>query len=267
MRTFNYSALVLCLILSLHTQITYADTAPVSQSKDNASLDIVFWESVRNSRRVSELEAYLTQFPAGAFAALAKGRIADIKTAGVAPDPIPTTVTQQVSVAGGSMGTLVMRDSLSRQARNLEVTVQAVDAGKAVYSSGDVIASDGAVQQVRIGEAVVQLVSGSLWTIPLRAGTSGSANIRRVDVSYKSPGKLSWKAIDLGEGRIQIQANVSYLVENPYGRHFVSGRWFSVFRGASPLPESFVANVSGGNGVGGVRELNKVSGELISPKR
>jgi hypothetical protein len=266
MRTSNYSGLVLCLILSLHAQITYADTAPVSQSKDNASLDIVFWESVRNSRRVSELEAYLTQFPAGAFAALAKGRIADIKTAGVAPDQIPTAVTQQVAVAGGSFGTLVMRDSLSRQVRNLEVTVQSVDAGKTVYSSGDVIASDGAVQQVRIGEAVVQVVSGALWTIPLRAGTSGSANIRRIDVSYKAPGKLTWKAVDLGEGKVQIQANVSYLVENSYGRYSILGRWFSVFRGASPLPESFVANVSGAS-AGGGREMNKVSGELISPKR
>ncbi len=264
MRASNYSFLVICLILSLHTQITCADTAPVSPSKDNSSLDIVFWESVRNSRRVSELEAYLAQFPSGAFAALARGRIDDIKTSRQVPDQIPTVATRQVSVAGGPMGTFVIRDSLSRQARNMEVTIQSVDAGKTVYSSGDVINSDGEVQQVRIGEAVVQVVSGSLWTIPIRAGTSGVANIRRVDVSYKAPGKLTWNAVDSGEGKVKIQAKVSYLVETSYGRHVLVGRWFGVFKGASSLPESFTANVSGTGGGG--REINKVSGELMTPK-
>ena len=53
---------------------------PVAQS--GVSDDRVFWESVKDSRDVNEVKAYLEQFPRGIFAGIARARVASLENAG-----------------------------------------------------------------------------------------------------------------------------------------------------------------------------------------
>ncbi len=61
--------------------------AAVQPVADNRA-EIVFWETVADSRDAADFEAYLRQFPSGVFADLARNRIAQIR--GGAPGAAPT---------------------------------------------------------------------------------------------------------------------------------------------------------------------------------
>lgn len=262
---------------------------------DTTALELAMWDSVKNSQRTAELQAYLTQFPEGTFAALARGRMEELKAAAPNPIRLPTvapapaapsvvTKTQPEAAAAvpktspaaplvatatktapqlpnaGALGTLTLTDTMTGIKRDLDVTVQESTAEKTVYSSGDVVAKDGRVLQVRVGDAVMQFVSGALWAIPVKAGTSGEAGIRRVDVDYESIGTLTWKAVAAGEGRARIEADVGYRYRQLSGIFFFSayGKWAATYSGGSPLPESWVASVRGAQWGG----ANMVSAEL-----
>jgi hypothetical protein len=50
---------------------------PAAAQPDNAA-EIAFWTSIQNSKEAAPFEAYLTQFPSGSFAALARLRLEQI---------------------------------------------------------------------------------------------------------------------------------------------------------------------------------------------
>lgn len=56
-------------------------TAPGPPSATRPDMEALFWDSVRGSRDPAEYRAYLTQFPNGSFAELARGRIAQLEAA------------------------------------------------------------------------------------------------------------------------------------------------------------------------------------------
>jgi hypothetical protein len=51
-------------------------TAPTSVTTRTSDADVIFWESVKDSSRKADFEAYLAKFPDGIFVTLAKTRIA-----------------------------------------------------------------------------------------------------------------------------------------------------------------------------------------------
>ena len=55
-----------------------APTSPVEPS--DAGVEIMFWESIRDSRDPADFKAYLEQFPQGAFTGLARNRLAHLIT-------------------------------------------------------------------------------------------------------------------------------------------------------------------------------------------
>jgi hypothetical protein len=67
-------------------------TAARPAAPDPLVLDMAFWESVKTSQRSGELQAYLTQFPSGVFAVLARMRMDEIKTLATAP---PKPIAEQ----------------------------------------------------------------------------------------------------------------------------------------------------------------------------
>lgn len=248
---------------------------------DNVALELALWESVKNSQRSTELQAYLTRFPDGTFAAVARGRLDELRAAapdqtrpaalptpaaGPAPAKTPpeTAVvvakaspeapvtaarpTPQVLASESAIGTLVLTDTVTGIKRNLDVTVQESTAEKTVYSSGDVIARDGKVLQARVGDVVLGVVSGALWTIPVKAGTSGEARIKRRDVDYDANGTVSWKAVAAGEGKVQITADLGYqyLQSSSMSMSFSAyGTWVATYSGGDPLPGYVAATVRG----------------------
>jgi len=234
---------------------------PASKTTDPLALEMAFWESVKTSQRSAELQAYLTQFPGGHFALLAKARLDEIKDArNAALSPVKASEekpVQSMPLPEGVIGTLVLTDTLTGVKRKLDVKVEASDAEKTVYSSGDVIAKDGKVLQVRIGEAVMRSVSGALWTFPLKAGTSGEAEIERIDAGNQAKGKLNWKSVAAGEGKVKVEAEVMVRF-GPGGSE--SGKWLATYSSERPLAESF-SSVFRGRRNGGP-EVNMVSAEL-----
>ena len=52
------------------------------------SVEILFWDSIKDSTRVADYEAYLRQYPEGSFVALARTRLDEFALGeGAAPDP------------------------------------------------------------------------------------------------------------------------------------------------------------------------------------
>lgn len=224
---------------------------------------MAFWESVKGSQRSSELQAYLSKFPDGVFAMLAKARIEEIKTTVSSNRPTDASnistqsselplksalasfassvAANNFALDNGVIGTLIITDSITGIKRSLEVKIDSVDAEKTTYSSGDIISNTGQVLQARIGDAILKVVSGELWTFPLKAGTSGGAKIIRPDMTYESPGTVDWKAVALGDNRIQIEATVSFRAVNSVGSGsaIAFGKWIGAYRGDQVLPESF----------------------------
>ena len=49
---------------------------------DPHAVEVVFWESIKPSTQTADYEAYLEQYPAGDFAALARARLEEIASAG-----------------------------------------------------------------------------------------------------------------------------------------------------------------------------------------
>lgn len=287
-----------------------------SAAPDPLAVDMAFWESVKTSQRSGELQAYLTQFPSGVFAVLAKIRIDEIKTLAAAPPPKPvieqkpsvvvasvetkpalppasplappkpvqeqrpgvlvasveqapalSAVQIQASIprpaqalsTPGTLGTLVLTDTLFGHKRDMEVLVTESNALRTLYSSGDAVGKDGKVLQVRVGDVVLRAVSGSLWTLPLKEGASGEAEIEREGVHPKSVGTVTWKSVAIAGGKFRVDAKVSYSFTNSGGmRSSVFGNWTATYGNQGELPESSSAVLRGG----GAGNSNMVSAEF-----
>lgn len=74
--------------------------------------EIAFWESVRDSRNLAELRAYLQQYPNGTFKAIAEARIAALEKPVSAPQPQPAPKPKAAStpVAAGAPHKLQVGD-------------------------------------------------------------------------------------------------------------------------------------------------------------
>ena len=196
--------------------------------------------------------------------AVAKEKVAAGKVVAEAASK-PVTVNLFGSPAiGHVIGTLITKDAYGKKA-SMEVTVLGSDAEKVVYSTGDAIATDGQVLQVKLGEVVLQVVSGALWKIPVKAGTAGVAEVKLLNVSAKVSDRLKWSAVAAPGNRVQIIAAVAY--RSPWsgtsgGGNFVpsSGEWLAIYDDEHPLPVSFSTDV-GGSAAGG-RTYNRLSAEL-----
>jgi len=254
--------------------------APVAvrpSAPDPVMLDMAFWESVKGSSRASELQAYLNQFPNGVFTVLAKLRLDEIKAIATAPPSKPVVLEQrppaviasmeqkpltqlspmpaaapaqkpasQAAGIAGDVGTLVLTDTLFGKKRDLEVTVTESSAVRTLYSTGDAIAPDGKVLQVRIGDVVLQMVSGALWSLPLKEGTTGEAQVEKGNGSERYSGTVSWKVSPGGVGKLRVEAKISYTGRTGSGYQGpVYGNWTATYGPQSQLPESSSAVLRG----------------------
>jgi hypothetical protein len=56
------------------------NSTPATPATDSAVIELSFWESIKNSKNVSDFNAYLEQYPNGHFAILAKNRVNEINS-------------------------------------------------------------------------------------------------------------------------------------------------------------------------------------------
>ena len=166
----------------------------------------------------------------------------------------------QVPLASGVLGTLVLTDTTFGNKSEIEILVTESTALQTVYSSGDAVGKDGKVLKVRVGDAVLRATSGALWTLPLKEGASGEAEVEREGVEPRSVGNLSWKAVAVAGGKFRIDAKVTYSTTNAMGlgRFSVFGNWTATYGSQGELSESSSAVLKGpGNSMS-----NKVSIEF-----
>ena len=65
-----------------------SEAAPPDPAPPAPSVELVFWESIKDSPRAADYEAYLEQYPEGSFVALARTRLEEFASAAGAPrDP------------------------------------------------------------------------------------------------------------------------------------------------------------------------------------
>lgn len=260
--------------------ISKPDPVVVQPSRpDPIVVDMAFWESVKTSQRTGELQAYLTQFPSGVFAVLARIRIDEIKQLAAAPPPpkpvieqkpLPVVVASlgsspataapsgpavavaavQTSVApkiqDGSLGNLVMTDTLFGKRTTMTVMVTESTTNQTAYSTGDIVGKDGKVLQVRVGEVVMRVSSGALWTLPLKEATSGEASLRSVGIPSDATGNIKWRSTAVGGGKFRIDASINYAFTGSAAIQIrVSGNWSATYNGTGDLPESSSAVIRG----------------------
>ncbi|MFX8597241.1 hypothetical protein ABTM29_19285, partial [Acinetobacter baumannii] len=73
----------ICCTLALAVALFVQLGAAVAQS--DTSVEITFWNSVKDSRNPAEISAYLDKYPNGTFAALARIRLDALKQKAVQP--------------------------------------------------------------------------------------------------------------------------------------------------------------------------------------
>ena len=71
---------------------------PVAAPPDSKTMDLTFWQSVQASNDPVQLKAYLDQYPNGAFAAVAKAKIAALQTGGPGARPRVAARSQAVGL-------------------------------------------------------------------------------------------------------------------------------------------------------------------------
>ena len=71
-----------------------APTRKVSNSSGGQTPEMLFWQSIQNSERASDYGAYLTQYPKGSFAALARSRLSGLKEKKVASRSPPSFIVE-----------------------------------------------------------------------------------------------------------------------------------------------------------------------------
>jgi hypothetical protein len=235
-----------------------APSAASQSAAEPVSLELAFWDSVKNSQRPAELQAYIERFPNGTFATLAKSRLQElpggvVKPAGVVPARIADSIPSQA--AGTSIGTLELTDSLTGLKRNVEVTVKESNAEKTVYSTGDEVAKDGRVLRIALGDALLRVTSGALWTIPVKAGTEGEAKLESWNGSFRSHSPISWRAVAAGNNQVRIEATAT--IGSSYGK------FSATYSANRPLPDAFATQIRG-NPISAELKLAKSSLQELS---
>lgn len=66
-----------------------ADGLPATGSAEAATLDLAFWNSIKDSTRTADFEAYLKCFPSGTFVELARNRLDAMRAPVPEPGPAP----------------------------------------------------------------------------------------------------------------------------------------------------------------------------------
>lgn len=197
--------------------------APSSIPVSNAS-EIAFWDSIKNSPNPAELQAYVKQYPQGAFVSLAKARMDYLRSV-------------QAVASDTAVGTLELTDTFTGQKRTQSVSKLVAADGQIAYSTGDIVSKEGSIVQLSVGNVVLRLHGGTLWTYPLRAGLQGEARMHRLDDSVNGNAQVVWTTQAGANQSVVVQAKVSYRIASRFN-NVAYGSWTATYSADRHLPDS-----------------------------
>ena len=95
------------------------------------AVELAFWDSIKNSTDAAEFEAYISEYPTGAFVSLAARRIKKLKTTTIAaltPAPTPTPAKRTVILTsdhnGSYVGEVLVIECEGFEGTSIEVEVE-----------------------------------------------------------------------------------------------------------------------------------------------
>jgi formylglycine-generating enzyme required for sulfatase activity len=93
-----------CASIAAHERMAPIQLAGVVPKNSAEQFELAFWDSIKDSKQVSDYEAYLKAYPKGRFVALAQARIAGLRAAqgqahGAAPPPATPPKPKEVPAA------------------------------------------------------------------------------------------------------------------------------------------------------------------------
>lgn len=186
--------------------------------------------------------------------------------------PLVVSNTSNITVAKTTqperlVGNIVFTDQLTKSKQTIPLTINETNADKTIYSTGDVVAKDGRVLQVRVGDAVFRLLSGSLWTLPLKSGTAGQARVELIGgFAHQTSGLITWKTKVTQNSRLTVEADITYRPIHPIGYSIgMAGTWLAHYSSGSELPDLSLTDVRGSaNTVGEVHNFYSIEFQRIS---
>ena len=122
----------------------------VPTEPNSGSFELVFWESIKNSKDPADFQAYLTKFPSGTFTALARNNIERLKSA-TEEQKVPDK-TQIAAITQASIESLLELDHSERRKVQEGLAVAGFDPGAADGRFG---------QRTRVAIGRWQLSSGA----------------------------------------------------------------------------------------------------------
>ncbi len=145
------------------------------------------------------------------------------------------------------IGNMVFTDRVTKFKQVVPVTVKETNVDRTIYSSGDVVAKDGRVLQIRVGDAVFRPLAGSLWTLPLKSGTEGRARVELLGgFANQTFGSIAWKARLTQNSQVIIDATIDYRPIAPTGYAIgMFGTWTANYSNTSELPDISLADIRG----------------------
>jgi len=107
-------------------------TAPIKAAPvANPAVELAFWDAIKNSKDAAEFEAYVNEYPTGAFVSLAVRRIKKLKTTTIAaltPAPTPKPAKAKVLLAsdhnGSYVGDIIAIECEGFESTTIEVEVE-----------------------------------------------------------------------------------------------------------------------------------------------
>jgi hypothetical protein len=232
---------------------------PSTQLAPSESAEIAFWDSVKSSGSQRELQAYLSRFPNGLFADLAKSRLTDLERARPAPPvaalarpaqaptvqaaaPATAAVSPPVDATGlfavweRNMGRLEVKELLTGKTELIELAVSSRTPDAVTYNSGDSIGANGEVRTVRVGPYVGTVRSGRLWRFPLQPASQGSAQMGFE--GSRGVGEFQWRVVKQDAEGTHLEVRVQLPGASGLGDLQRWGVWSLQFRSGVPIPVS-----------------------------
>jgi formylglycine-generating enzyme required for sulfatase activity len=184
--------------------------------------ELAFWNSIKDSKQAGDYEAYLHAYPKGRFAALARARIQQLKSAPQAPAPVQQPATQPARPAESKPPEKKpARDQAQAKTapKSQPAKIRPVPAAATDDDQEDVPAPApgvaGAVAAVKDCDACPLMVA--LYPGPFTMGSNGSDPSERPahKVALRTPFAIGKYEVTVDQWRQCIKANVCPTVPLP----------------------------------------------------